>query len=116
MKRKASSLPVHRSAFRLPRSADALLHGRATALSLAPLVNQRGDEARPARLMRRAEAHAGVAVVVLVEEQEVAPVRVVLEFGVPAVDGASARFVACEEANEGVGEAARNLVGLHFGL
>src|SRR5437660_12637290 len=87
-----------------------ITHHSSLPFSLAPLVNERGDEARPSRLVRRAEAHAGVAVEVFVEEQEVAPVRVVLKFAVPAVHGPAAFAVAREDADESVGEAARNLV------
>src|SRR5205085_10468649 len=96
-----SSLITHHSSF-----IRALPHGRASALSSSPLVNQRGDEARPARLVRGAEAHARVAVEVFVEEQEVAPVRVFLTFAVPAVHGPAAFSVAREDAYEAVGEAA----------
>src|SRR5256714_4549047 len=84
--------------------------------SPAPLVNQRGDEARPAGLVRSAEAHARVAVEVFVEEYEVAPVRVVLEFSVPAVHGPAPFAVAREDAYEPVGEATRHLVELHARL
>src|SRR5438128_5805693 len=47
--------------------------------SVAPLFDEIRDESRPSRLMRGAEAFAGVAVEVFVEEHEVAPVRIVRE-------------------------------------
>src|SRR5215211_397075 len=78
----------------------------------SPFVNQGGDEAGPAGLVRGAEPHAGVAVEVFVEEDEVAPVWVGLKFFVPAVGGAAALCVAREEADEPFGEAARHLVEL----
>src|SRR5829696_3759658 len=84
----------------------------ATDSSPSPLVNQRGDEPRPAGLVRGAEPHAGVAVKVFVEQDEVAPVRVVLELGVPAVGGAAPFGVARKQPYEAVGEAARHLVEL----
>src|SRR5215203_5322165 len=81
--------------------------------SPSPLVNQGGDEAGPAGLVRGAEAHAGVAVEVFVEEDEVAPVWVGLKFFVPAVGGAAAVGVAREEADEAFGKAACHLVELN---
>src|SRR5213596_3707724 len=55
---------------------------------LAALLEKLGDEAGPARLVARADAGAGVAVEVLVEEDQVAPVGVALELLRPAVDRA----------------------------
>src|SRR5262245_29233767 len=45
-----------------------------------------GDGPRPAGLMARAEAGAVVAVEVLVEQDEIAPVRILLELRAPSVD------------------------------
>src|SRR5256714_4006482 len=100
-------LLIHHSSFITPHSSFS---------SSSPLINQRGDEARPAGLVRSAEAHACVAVEVFVEEKEVAPVRVVLKFCVPAVHGPSAFAVAREYTYESVGEAARHLVELNVSL
>ena len=53
-----------------------------------------GHEPGPSRLMRGTEPGTVVAVEVLVEEDEVAPVRVVLELGLSAVDRPAAARVA----------------------
>ena len=49
-------------------------------------VQQAGDHPRPSRLMVGPEPGAVVAVEVLVEQEMVAPVRVLLELPRPAVD------------------------------
>src|SRR5437763_14582769 len=89
-------LLIHHSSFIIPHSSFS---------SPSPLINQRGDEARPAGLVRSAEAHACVAVEVFVEEKAVAPVRVGLKFFVPAVHGPSAFAVARQYPHENVGGA-----------
>ena len=58
----------------------------------------------PAGLVARAKAGAVVAVEVLVEEDVVAPVRVVLELLRAAVDRPAALVVAQEDRAEAVGE------------
>src|SRR5437773_411577 len=75
--------------------------------SFPALLDQLRDEPRPSRLVARAEAGAVVAVEVLVEEDEVAPVRVLLELLAAAVD----RAAAVAPAQEDVREAARELRG-----
>src|SRR4051812_15241020 len=55
---------------------------------LALLLNKLADQPRPAGLVARAEACASVGVKVLVEQQVVAPVRVVLEDRLVAEDRA----------------------------
>ena len=52
-------------------------------------MREHADQAGPAGLVARAEAGAVVAVEVLVEEQQVAPVRVLLEQPLAAVDGSA---------------------------
>src|SRR5262245_44459731 len=59
-------------------------------------VHQSRDDAGPPGLMTGAEAGAVVAVEVLVEEDEIPPVRIVLELLRAAVDGATAIFVLQE--------------------
>jgi hypothetical protein len=61
----------------------------ASPSSLAALLQQLGHQARPARLMAGADAGAVVAVEVLVERDEAAPVRVALEDLRSAVDRAA---------------------------
>src|SRR3954462_10815803 len=56
--------------------------------------DQVGDEACPPRLVRGAEARAGIAVEILVEEQRVAPGRILLELGGRAERRTTAVFVA----------------------
>src|SRR5262245_11629305 len=63
-------------------------------------VDEACDETRPTGLVARAEASAIVAVEVLVEEDQVAPVRVVLELGCASVDRPLAARVAQEDARE----------------
>src|SRR4051794_35995693 len=65
-----------------------------------PLIDQRGDQAGPARLVRRAEPFAGVGVEELVEQEQISPVRVALEFLHPAVHGAKAVAVAGKDADQ----------------
>src|SRR5580692_7573031 len=73
------------------------------------LFDQFGDEAGPAGLVTRTEAGAIVAVEILIEEQQVPPVRIALEKFGAAGNGAAAVFVT----NENMNEAARNFSS-HF--
>src|SRR3954447_187687 len=77
--------------------------------SSSPLVDQVGDEPRPAGLVRGAEAGAGVAVEVLEELQIVAPVRIVLKFRGRTEGAPSAVGTAREETDHPVGELARHV-------
>ena len=52
--------------------------------STPPFIDQIRHQSRPTSLVARSEPHAGVPVVVLVEQQTLAPVRIFLEFSVPA--------------------------------
>src|ERR1700746_2301132 len=54
--------------------------------SLARLLHSRGDQSRPSGLVARSDAGAIVAVKVLMEIDEVAPVWIVLKFLEPAID------------------------------
>src|SRR5215467_9021595 len=65
------------------------------------------DDPGPSGLMARPEAGTVVAVEVLVEEDEVAPVRILLEFARSAVDGPPAVRVAQKDRRG----AAHNLLG-----
>src|SRR5207249_9209046 len=67
---------------------------------LAALLEELGDEAGPARLVARADAGAVVAVEVLVEQNDVAPVRVALELLRGAEDRPAAVFAAQEDPRE----------------
>ena len=61
------------------------------------------DEAGPARLMRGTDAAAGVAVEVLVEGDQIAPVRIVLEQVLVPEDRASALLVPQKDARQSPG-------------
>ena len=68
---------------------------------LPPRLQELGDEAGPAGLMRRADAAAGVAVEVLVEQQVVAEVRVGLQLGALAERPAAGRARRAGRASPG---------------
>src|SRR5207244_7186579 len=70
-------------------------------------MHHAGDDSRPAGLVARAEAGPVVAVEVFVEQQAIAPVRVVLELLGPTVDGTPTVLVAQEH----VGQSSRDLPG-----
>src|SRR5215469_17707168 len=55
-------------------AADLLCRG-----GLSPLVDERGDQPGPARLVGGAQTRSRVAVEVLVEEDQVSPVRILLK-------------------------------------
>src|SRR2546428_10528540 len=67
---------------------------------LAALLQELGDEARPARLVARAHAGAVVAVEGFVEENQVAPVGVPLERFRPAEDRPAPVLAAQKDPGE----------------
>src|SRR5687768_16826964 len=78
--KRSNASPVHSMVIWLAQLRIACLCRRTTHLMmLALLLDELGDHARPASLVARAHARAGVAVEILVEWHVVAPVRVVLE-------------------------------------
>src|SRR5262252_6197340 len=76
---------------------------------LSPLVDERGDQPRPARLTRCAQPRPRVSVEVLVEEDQIPPVRILLELADGSVDGPPPRLVAREDADHPVGDVLRHL-------
>src|SRR5438105_15156327 len=62
---------------RCEAAPDNRTRGLRGGVGLAALLQQLGDEASPARLVAGADPAAGVAVEILVEEHEVAPVGIV---------------------------------------
>src|SRR6266567_6706370 len=78
--------------------------------SPTPLVYQRSDQPAPACLVRSADARAVVSVKVLIEQNVVAPVRVVLKFLRPAVYRTFAFLVPREDSDQPIGYLSR-----HFG-
>src|SRR5262249_60394140 len=75
----------------------------------AALLRGLGPDPGPAGLMARADPGAVVAVEVLVEEHEVAPVRVVLEFLGTAVDRPPPVTSAQKDAGQAAGQLGRDL-------
>src|SRR6266540_2250896 len=73
-----------------------------------PFVDQIGNESRPPRLVIGAQAGTVVAVEVLVEQQAIAPQRIVLELRGAAVNRPPAIGAASEEANHPIGDLARH--------
>jgi len=59
-----------------------------------PLVDQTGNQSRPTCLMARAQAFSSVSVIVLVEEETIAPVGVCLKFFTISETSSSPRLVA----------------------
>jgi hypothetical protein len=76
-------------------------------------LDQRRDEPRPAGLVRGAQSGAVVAVEVLVEQDEVAPVRVGLELLRAAVDRAAPVAIDEERGDQTAGQFAGNLGQRH---
>src|SRR5688572_10784549 len=81
-------------------TASIAYSGQCARILLPALLQELGDEARPARLVTGADAGAVVAVEVLVEQDEVAPVGIALEGLEPAVDWPAAGAVAREDPRE----------------
>ena len=52
------------------------------SFSQTPISDERAGESRPAGLMRGAKALAGIAVKILVEEQQIAPRPAALKAGI----------------------------------
>src|SRR6185369_10485360 len=77
-------------------------------------VHDSGDDAGPAALMTGAKTGAVVAVKVFVEQQVVAPLRILLEFLLAAKNGASAIFVPQKDAGETAAEFLGDFVEIHF--
>src|SRR3954468_18733419 len=67
---------------------------------LALLLDELGDQSRPAGLVARAESRAGVGVEVLVEQHVAAPVRVVLEGRLLAEDCAPPSRIGHEDLDQ----------------
>ena len=74
------------------------------AMLAALLLNQLGDQARPAGLVARAKARAAVAMKILVEQEMVAPVWVCLQECIAAVEGPVALLIAQKEIDQPVRE------------
>src|SRR6202166_3836227 len=93
--RYGSAVPQFNAARR--RSGSRWLSFLAFA-EFAALLHQLGDNARPSGLMTGAQARAGVAVEVLVKENQVSPIRVRLELLQVAEYRSVALFVTKKDA------------------
>ena len=63
-------------------------------------ANQAGHQTRPARLVRCAQPHPIIAVVVLVEEKQIAPIRVGLKAIDIPIKGTPPIVIAYEQVSE----------------
>ena len=77
---------------------------RSFGLETSEDVEQDGDRAGPPRLVAGAEPRAVVTVEVFIEEDQIAPVRIVLELGGAAVDRPPSVGVAQERARQPAGD------------
>src|SRR5262249_56611425 len=77
--------------------------------SLAALLQELGDDGRPARLVSGAHAGAVVPVEVFVEQQQIAPVRILLELLGAPVDRPAAVGPAQEDAGQPPRQPVRHL-------
>jgi len=93
------------------RPMRVLEHG--VGVELGQALDQPGHQAGPPGLVGSTEPGAVVAVEVLVEQDEVAPVRVVLEHPGPAVDRAVPVTVAQEGPDEPAGQFLRHFEQRH---
>src|SRR6185295_8693294 len=91
----------------LAQLQDLLARGRGEQ------VHDAGDDAGPSGLMAGAQARAVVAVEVLVEQEEIAPMRIVLELPDVPVDRPSAILVAQKNAREPAAELFGDLIQGH---
>ena len=67
---------------------------------LALLLDQAGDQPRPARLVAGTEADAAVAMEVLMEQDQIAPVGVLLEDRAMGIDGALSSLPRQEQGDQ----------------
>src|ERR1700758_2470876 len=72
-----------------------------------------GDGAGPSGLVARAEAGPVVAVEVLVEQDEIAPVRILLELLAPPIYGSPTILAADEDGGEAVRDVGGHLIQVH---
>ena len=85
----------------------------ADRLRPSQVLQDLSDEPRPAGLVACAAAATGVAVEVLVEWDQVAPVGILVESLAIAEDGAFTVLVAQEDAREPPRELVRHLIQVH---
>src|SRR5215204_5594935 len=112
----ASSRPAPESTSRLTFAAGdgrSIAWGCATYIGdrilagASPFIDEGRDESGPAGLMRSAQPLSGLGVEVLMEEDEIAPVGVLLEFPAITVGWPPPRGVTGEDADQTV----RQIVG-----
>src|SRR5438067_301037 len=81
-----------------------------SAGALTPRLKQLGDEARPASLVRRAEASSGVTVEVLVKQDVIAEVRIALQERIAPEHRTASTPIAYEDARQSASQLRRHLV------
>src|SRR6476661_9002787 len=96
----ADALAAHLGARELRVQSFALHFEHRLRVDTSEQVDQRGNHAGPTGLVAGAQARSVVAVEVLVEEDQVAPVRILLKRFRTAVDGAVALRIAKEDCAE----------------
>src|SRR6185312_14626292 len=96
---------------RIRRKASASRRRLRRTIGLSPpFVDQIRHEAAPSRLMAGSQTHSAIAVVVLVEEQALVPVRIVLKLAVETETGTLTVSAAFENRDHAVGGLARDVV------
>src|SRR5690348_9934196 len=80
----------------------------------AALFQELGHQCGPSRLVCGAQSHATLAVKILIEAQQIPPVRIALKFVGRSIDGAGSIFIAQEDAAQRSGEFRRNLPECQF--
>src|SRR6185369_3327650 len=107
--RAAALLFVHHIDYRVQPLTEHILR-----LHRSENPDQAGDQSGPSGLVAGSQAGAVVAVEIFVEENQVAPVWIVLEFSGASVDGAAAYRGAQESADETIGDFASHLKQGHL--
>src|SRR5690348_341192 len=76
-------------------------------------VHDASDNARPSGLMAGTKTGAVVTVEILVEQNQIAPVRIVVELARPAVDRSLPVLILEEDRSEAPAEILRDLIQVH---
>src|SRR6202140_2884546 len=84
---------------------------RRSSMSASPLVDEVGDQSTPARLVAGPQPLPSVAVVVLVKQDQVAPMGIVLHLRVFTGRGTMAGGIARENRHHPLGKLLRELRG-----
>src|ERR1700730_1187527 len=96
---------------RISSSTPAYVTLRRSSMSASPLVDEVGDQSTPAGLVAGAQPLPSVAVVVLVKQDQVAPMGIVLHLRVFTRRRTAARGIARENRDHPLGKIPRELRG-----